>query len=62
LLASSGVTVQGGADLAVWALIDRLEVKKLVSGVVFIALGMTLLHVWDKVARQPFAGSVSDLT
>lgn len=62
LLASAGLAVLGGAGLAVWALIDRFEVTKLVSGVAFIALGVALLYVWDKVVWQPFARSLSDLT
>jgi hypothetical protein len=62
LLAFAGMAVLAGFALVAWAMLDGLQLTKVVLGLALLALGPLLLLVWERVAWEPFVERLSELS
>jgi hypothetical protein len=62
LLGAAALAVLSGVGLLIWAFADGLAAKKLIGGVVLIALGPLLLRVWERIVWDELADDLSKLT
>jgi hypothetical protein len=62
LLAASAVAFLAGVGLTVWAIVGRLGLVQLCSGLALLAIGPVLLLIWERVAWEPFGRRLSQLS
>ena len=62
LLIAAGVAVLGGFGLGAWGLVGALQPLKILLGLGLVGLGLALLLFWERVAWEPFAERLSQLS
>ena len=62
LLAAAAVAFLAGVGLTAWALVSGPGLVQLLSGLALLVVGPVLLLIWERVAWEPFARRLSQLS
>lgn len=62
LLAAAALAVLGGLALAVWGVFGGFSAEDLLLGLVLTGCGAILLCAWDRLAWEPFAQQLDELS
>jgi hypothetical protein len=62
LLAAAVLALLGGLALALWSVFGGVSAEGLILGLVLVGCGATLLCAWERLAWEPFAQQLDELS
>jgi hypothetical protein len=62
LLAAGGLAILGGLFMALWAIFGGSSAENPILGLILVGCGVILLCAWERLAWEPFARQLDELS